>query len=388
MSKPKVLLLDGDTVQTLSVARSLKAINASVTIFCAHKLSYGYWSKFPDRKILIPMNYTDISFLNFILDFLKADYHDIIIPMFDDGASFLSINKSSIEALNVKVAVPEYQRFILAQNKGNLMEFCQINNIPHPKTRQLTSDNLQIAAEEIGFPSLLKPDISSGAKGIATIHNFEELKSKYYDALIRFGALSLQEYINNSGSYFNAMLYRSGNGIFSEVVIIEIKRYFPIKGGTSSFCCTVKNKEIEDICKSLLQQLGYVGFADFDLIKDTKSGEIKLLEINPRMPSSIHAAYISGINFPEIIVTDLLYEKMSPKEFKLGCNLRYLAMDIMWFIFNKNRFSSIPNWFNFFQRNTFYQDGSFKDPLPFFSGILMGLIKYSRLSYIKSKLKD
>ena len=36
--------------------------------------------------------------------------------------------------------------------------------------------------------------------------------------------------------------------------------------------------------------------------------------------------------------------------------LRYLGLDIMWFLKSGKRFSTAPGWFIFFGKNLFYQD--------------------------------
>ncbi len=383
----KVLLLDGDTVQTLSVAFSLKRINAYVTVFCKHRLSYGFWSRYPDKKVLVPHNYDDGDFFDFLLDFLSTDQQDVIIPLYDESLRFLSKNKILLVNHGVKIAVADYQKLILAQNKRALMLFCEENNIPHPETISLHPENLRFAADHIGFPSLIKPDVSSGARGIITVWSYEELIHEFSDAFEKYGPLSLQKYVANSGVYYSAMLYRNYDGIFSETVVVRIKRYFPVKGGTSCYCTTIISREIENICKLALNRLEWIGFADIDLIRDSNTGEIKLLEINPRIPSSIHAACISGVNFPDIITSDLVSGKLPQYQYSPGFNLRYLAMDVLWFIFSSNRFRSKPNWFKFHDRNTYYQDGSLSDPMPFISGMLMGIKKYSSLSYLKSKFR-
>lgn len=50
-----------------------------------------------------------------------------------------------------------------------------------------------------------------------------------------------------------------------------------------------------------MEILDWVGFADFDVLR-TKNGDFKIIEINPRVPASIRAAEISGVNFPALIV--------------------------------------------------------------------------------------
>jgi len=384
----KVLLLDGDTVQALSVLKSLKRSNASVTIFCEHRISFGYASRYSDLKVIAPpIKGNEPDFFDFISTFLKNNPHDLIIPLYNDSAEFLSSYKSEFDLLGIKTAIPEFENFIKAHDKEQLMEICKQNGISHPRTANPAKSSLAEAAEYVKFPMLIKPNLLSGARGIIYINNREELTNLYESAVKNYGECTLQEYINHTGIYYNAMLYRTKNGAFTESVVIKIIRYFPIKGGTSSYCVSVDYPEIVEECKKLLNVLDWHGFADVDLIEDKDTHEMKIIEINPRIPASIKAAEISGINYPQVILSDMMGQELPDFRFVPGMILRFFALDMMWFIFSKDRFSTKPSWFDFWNGKLYYQDGSFSDPLPMLSGILAGLTKYLNPKFRKSKFE-
>lgn len=52
-------------------------------------------------------------------------------------------------------------------------------------------------------------------------------------------------------------------------------------------------------------------------------GEYKVIEINPRVPASIHAAYIAGVNYPEMIVHDMKDEPILTYTYHIGKVLRF-----------------------------------------------------------------
>jgi predicted ATP-grasp superfamily ATP-dependent carboligase len=387
--KARILLLDGHTVQAYSASAALKKTGAIVTVFCDSKISYGYASKYPDHKVISPrINGDNSKFIDFLLEYLSKKPQDVIIPLFNDSAELLSKHKEQIELKNVKVAIPGWSMFIRAHNKELLMNICRENNIPHPRTVSLAGGITKEIAEQVGFPALIKPNISAGASGIKYVNNYHEFiekSGKLHDSKENY---TLQEYINHADFYFNVMIYRYEDGSFSEAVIIKIIRYFPIKGGSSSYSNVVDNDELVRICKKTLECIDWHGFADFDIIQDKTTNEYKIIEINPRVPSSLHAAYISGINFPEIIVNDNLNREKPASVFVNGKKLRYLSLDIMWFIFSKNRLRAHPSWFNFFEKNVAFQEGNIRDPLPILAGIAMGIAKYMSRSYRKKKLES
>ena len=231
------------------------------------------------------------------------EHFDVIIPMGDKGVSFLSKNKDVIEKkLNTRCACPEYSLLSLVEDKHRFMAFCQQNGIPHPKTAVVTTDNREKCAVKIGFPSLIKPDYSVGARGITRVNTINELCEKLPTVLEKYGPCTLQELIENEEYYFNVMLYRDKEGKFPGYAISKIIRMYPVHAGSSSCLITVENDELLQICKDCLDKLKWVGMADFDVLQRLDNKEYKIIEINARVPASLRAAAVSGVNFPELIV--------------------------------------------------------------------------------------
>ena len=381
----RVLLLDGHTVQALSVARSLKSAGYKVTAIIESRISYGYASRYVDEKIIYKSD--EISdFLSFLLDFLKKNPQDVILPLYNDSAEFLSKHKERIEEeTGVKCAVTDIDTFMAAHDKSRLMEICRVHGLPHPRTANISYESVKSAVEYVGFPAMIKPNISAGAKGIVLVKDEGELSRKLPEILDNYGPSTLQEYIDHNGVYYNVMLYRDRNGKSHGGVVLEIMRYFPLKGGTSCYCKTIRNDALVDVCRDALNSLNWWGFADFDLMQ-AKDGSYKIIEINPRVPASIHGAAISNVNFPQLIVEDCTGLPLSEVEYMPDKEMRFMGLDVMWFVFSPCRFSFSPSWFKFWGKNIFYQDGSFKDPLPMLMGCVSGILKYLNPAVRRAKL--
>lgn len=365
-----VLLLGGG-LQGLSFGESLfkkKDINVSVVSneyeivksrFFLHKYinkesSYGEWLK----------------------DIFGKERFDVIIPMGDKSASYLSKNRTEIEKeYNTKCAVPDYSVLSVVEDKSSFMAFCETHDIPHPRTRKLLKENINDVAREIHFPALIKPDYSVGARGITRVNSLDELQSRFHEISNKYGTCTLQEFIDNPDYYYNVMMYRDEKGSVLGCAIIKIIRMYPIGAGSSSCCITVENKELERLCEMTLEKLEWVGMADFDVLQRKDTGEYKIIEINPRVPASLRAAYISGVNFPEIIVDGAMKLPIDSYCYSPGKTLRYLGLDILWFIKSPKRFSVFPSWFNFVGKNIYYQDMMWTDPSTWYTCFVSGLKK-------------
>lgn len=349
---PIKVLIVGGGLQGISCARSLKETGYEASMLTGRH-DYASKSTALSNSFLFD-NKIGLSDLKKLLD---EHYFDVILPMSDSMAFLLANNKKSLQSkYGVKCAVPDLDVLNIAGDKTKLMEFCSFNDFPHPRTINLKNG----IPDNFVWPALLKPERSVGARGIVKVNSVTEVKEKYPLTKAKFGECQLQEFIDNPGPYFNVMLYRSKEGKILGHTILKIIRYYPINGGSSSMCRTVNDYELLKICSDVLEKLGYVGFADFDVLQ-TKNGDYKIIEINPRVPASLRGAAISGINFPDIIVSDTLELPPRKYEYEPGKILRYLGLDILWFLKSDKRFSSSPSWFRFFGRNIYYQEGGWKD---------------------------
>ncbi len=373
------------------MAWALHKLDVKVFAITEGRINAGYASRYINKKIVCPHYevYGD-EYKAFLFDFLRRQTIHAIIPLGDKSAYFLSQHKPEIEAeFHAACLVQDAPLFNLARNKQKLMALCEQEGFPHPRTRKIENNEASIraAADYVGFPAVLKPDVGMGARGIVLVDNVEEIRQKISIALEVYKTCTLQRFIKNNGIYYNVMLYRDEDGKILNHTIMQIMRYFPIKGGTSCYCKTIDDANLVKICSDVLEHLNWVGFADFDIIQEEGSNAMKILEINPRIPASIHSASVSGVNFPKMMVEGALHLPIETYQYHPGKEIRFFGLDVMWFLFSPDRFRFKPSWFKFWGKNVFYQDGSWRDPLPMLMGCLEGVAKYMNPSFRKAKLK-
>lgn len=365
------ILLFGGGLQGLSFGESLYKQEGYELSSISNGFDIGK-SRFFKRVFTIDPSGYDAT-LNKVF---SESHFDVIVPMGDATVSYLSKHKKDIECrYHTKCAVVDEDVLYVVADKSRFMEFCKENSLPHPKTAAISEDKFDAVAKEIGFPSLIKPDFSVGARGITRVNSLEELKSQYSKVSEKYGPCTLQEFIDNPDYYYNVMMYRDSGGNCDNCVVIKIVRMYPIKAGSSSCCISVENPELVAICKKVLDKLNWVGMADFDVLQRKETLEYKIIEINPRVPASLRAAFISGVNFPEMIVRDAVGEERRHYHYKPGKTLRYLGLDLLWLAKSKKLFGNNPSWFLFFSRDVYYQDIFKHDPSTWYSWLVMGLKK-------------
>ena len=310
---------------------------------------------------------------------LEQGQYDVLLPISDFTVPFISQHKNEIEErYHVKCAVPDYDQVYIVEDKSRFMDFCQKNNIPHPLTVRLTEGSLEDVAQEIGFPALIKPDYSVGARGITRVNTLDDLRREYPIVSKKYGTCTLQEFVDNKEYYYNVMLYRNKTGKILASAILKIVRMYPVGAGSSSCCVTVENEELIKICSDCLDKLNWVGMADFDVLQRLDNGEYKIIEINARVPASLRGASISGVNFPDIIVNDIMGNDVPQYTYTPGKTMRYMGLDLMWLLKSPNRFSTTPSWFKFFGKNLFYQDIYREDISTWWTWLAEGVKKISK----------
>lgn len=376
------VLLFGGFVQVLSAAASLKQCGHKVFV-AAEKDAVAKKARCIEKYIEFDKSASIDIVHQHLLELCLSEEIDVIIPMEDDYAVLLSQLKNRIEQeTKAKCAIANPDLYTLVSDKAALLAFCKQHNIGHPKTEPI-SNNYEWLAKSVGFPALIKPNHSEGSKGIVLVNDRKELEEKAPSIIAEYGECTLQEYIQND-HYYNLMLYRTTSGVFSEHVILKILRYYPIKGGSSCLAVSIENEKMLDMCKHLLDALNWVGMADFDILEKGE-GDFRIIEINPRVPASLRGAEMSGVNFPHIIVSDLLMGGVPHYDYLPGNYLRFLGLDIAWFLSSPNRLKCSPSWFKFFGKQLYYEDGGWRDRSAMLTYIWSGIKKQLSPEFRKSK---
>lgn len=383
--KNTVLLLDGGGSQTLPIAESLYKKGHKVHIFYEHKLSYGYATRYSSKKTQSPPIKKEELYFNFFKEYVITNLIDVVIPLSDPSAMFLSKNKDFFLEF-CRFIAPDYETFIKGYNKNILMGICRKYGFPIPKTIDLQVIGID-AAKDFFFPALLKPNMTTGGRGMKLLTSKNELELVYEKNVKDFGYCHLQELIAPGGRQFKVQLFLDEKHQLINSSVIHKQRFYPVSGGSSCFNTTICHDPVVDICYAVLKKIGWIGFADFDLIEDPRDGIIKIMEINPRIPACIKSAIKSGIDYADIIVESSMGREIKKYCYVPGRQLRHLGFDILWFINSEDRFKASPSWFNFLNRKQSFQDISLCDPLPFVYGTLGNIKKMSNESFRKSKSK-
>lgn len=387
----KVLILDGGAAHAMAIAECLKKSGYIVAVLCDNMDEYGYHSKFMDERYIGPDSH-DKGYAEWMLDFLREHHFDVLIPTSDTSAEFMSFYKEELLKLT-GVLMPDKDIFKKGYDKNELMKICRENGFPHPLTVDLKGFNgLKVQGRQevqelkkFPYPGLLKPNLTSGGRGMTLVNSYEELQKVFPAIHAQYGDCHLQQYIKAGGRQVKVQIMTDGKGDVAYSSVIWKQRYYPVNGGSSCCNVTIDNPEIADICGKVLKSIGWIGFADFDLIENPETGELLIMEINPRIPACVRSAFKSGVDYATMIADMTLGKPLREYTYSPGKRLRHLGFDVLWFLTSPNRFKTKPSWFNFFGKDLYYQDWIMGDFSAFFWGTWGNFKKQMNPDFRKSK---
>lgn len=382
--KEKILLLNGEAVQTLIIARTLNKAGYEVHLICNGTENYGYHTKYAAKRTVVDTE-DEAAYLESVKQYVKENGIATIIPMNDEGSTFMSRYKRELEKV-VPILLPDWEIYEKGYDKNLLMSICADKGYPHPKTIDLEKVSYEcITEKEMSFPAVIKPNYTTGGRGMTLVGNPTELKEKYPAIREQYGECHLQHFVSAGGRQIKVQVFidpRSGKTYTS---VIHKQRFYPEKGGSSSCNITIKDDHIAEICTNVLRDIGWEGFADFDLIEDPDDGELKIMEINPRVPACIQSSILSGMDYGVMIADVSLGKPLKTYIYKPGKKLRHIGFEMLWFLNSPNRWKTKPCWFNWIDPNLSFQDFYWRDPLPFIYGTAGNIKKQRSDEFRKAK---
>jgi D-aspartate ligase len=208
-------------------------------------------------------------------------------------------------------------------NKTDFYRTCEQLGVPHPVTRVMTpadagdpqwGDDLPFA-----FPVILKPSntdiyprlsfagkqkvylLDTAAEVRETAHRIFE--AGYDDDLI------VQEYIDGGEEVMrvaNTYSDRNGRMRFASVGQVVLADHDPTMVGNNNAILSVDDGQLAESLRHLLDAVGYVGTANFDVMVDSE-GIGRVLELNLRQGATSYYARAASGNIVECFVTDWIH---------------------------------------------------------------------------------
>lgn len=355
MPAPKILITDCWTRKALSAVRSLGKEGIEIHAVSHTYIAPAIHSKYVKKKYIFPFpEDCPKDYEGKFLELIRKEKFDCIITL-DEAATEIALeNRAEIENYST-LPLPSMEAFKSANNKWEVIKIAGSLGVPVPESYLPENDDeISAAIEKLRFPMIIKATNGSGSRGVKKIGNKEEFDKYYPEIKEKYGTPILQELIPTEGQGHGVgCLVDKGQTIVS--FSYKRLREYPVNGGPSTLRESTDNPLVKEYSRKLLEKLNWDGVAMVEFKMDVRDNTPKLMEINPRFWGSLQLAQVSGINFPYLLY--LFSQKLPVPEQSYKTNIRcrwVIPGDIFHFLTNPKRFKIQPSFFNFFDKDTYY----------------------------------
>lgn len=318
----RVLLFAGD-INVYSVARAFYDEYGVVPKV------YGKYNAFPCANSKI-MDYTanyeadqGSVFMDLVQEY-ALDHSSKKIILMGCGDSYVQLIADYKNDFPENVLTPTINGDLMRNltHKEKFYQRCEEFGVPYPKTfvhRKELAGNFELP---FAAPFIVKP--SNGIaywenpfpsqKKVFKCDTREELNSVlaliyeagYEDSII------IQDFIPGDDTYMRVLTnYSDGKGQVKMMCLghVLLEEHTPHGIGNHAVIITEEETKIERKYKEFLEDIGYIGFSNFDIKYDQRDNEYKVFEINTRQGRSNYYVTGSGTNIAKLVVDDLIMNK-------------------------------------------------------------------------------
>ncbi len=338
---PKILVTDAGRGSAVAIIRSLGRKGYRVVAADANPKSLGFRSRYAHESLVYPAPETHPDeFCDAMLRAVKTLGVDLIIPVTDLTQQPLAHARAEF-AGKCRLAIANPEALAVVTDKDKTVELAQQLGVPVPKTFTVyTAAEAQAVAAELGWPVVLKPQISRLLREGEGIEKYKVTYAGNSDELAKTMselegrcAVLLQRYLPGEGHGVELLLHEGRPlAAFQHHRLREV----PVTGGPSSYRESFRlDPQLYDYSVRLLSALRWTGLAMVEF--KVGVGRAELMEINGRVWGSLPLAVASGMDFPALLA-QLHFEgptAITPNlnsNYKIGLKCRDLGRDFSWMV--------------------------------------------------------
>ncbi len=221
------------------------------------------------------------------------DLRPVLIPCSDDFVWWLNDSRESVEQ-HADFLIPSSDMLELIADKSNFYRYAMKHNLPLPPTRFVTTRaEMEQAANELGFPILIKPPRktpewmqASGELKALKVEIFDDLCKIDWKLLTGTTELIVQKWISGPDANMHSLyvcLDRDSQPQTTSIVAKKLRQW-PPDVGVGALAVEVAIDEVVQMGLGILRQLGYVGPGSIQFKQDSISNKFYVIEINSRLP--------------------------------------------------------------------------------------------------------
>lgn len=300
--RERVLVLDARAISALATARRLD--QNGLEVHCGEEFSHtitGYSrSTAASHTYPSPDKYPG-AFQDSLGSLIEKFEFDFVVPARDSTTRLLAEMANSLpETTQTLLDSPEQIERL--QDKRQFAKLASKHRIPIPDTYLPEEQGIEYVQQHADFPVVVKPTNESGARGIRRVEHPGDLPDTYRAARASDGDVIVQEVVDHSGGHFSIGTVFDRDGVPRAIHAYEELIQYPDSGGPAIRARSIAIEPWVHEMLGFLEELSWTGPAHMDVLFDPDDGTYKLLEVNPRLWSSIALTIDSGVDIPGVML--------------------------------------------------------------------------------------
>jgi len=320
----RVLITDGAYKHTLGAVRSLAQAGFEVDVIGSRRCLTG-WSRYHSKVAYRQDRFNDET-INEFVSFLGNSNYDVLLPIGARSVQLVSRHRAIIEE-HCSIPLPSAKAIELCLDKEETNRFAATLGVKVPQTWSFKClSELEAHIAEIAFPVVVKGKSEIVKDRPFYANNTDQLVEKI--SVWGKGLSSekmpfpiIQQFIDGVGVGFFA-LYQQGK--CKRVFMHRRLRETPPSGGASSCAVSIYDADLLQVGKKILDALEWHGVAMVEFKREKSTGDLYLMEINPKFWGSLDLALASGVDFPVLDVRMAMGEQIPySDQYKIGLKFHW-----------------------------------------------------------------
>ncbi len=247
----------------------------------------------------------DPQFFDRALELIAREQVSLILPTSGFDTFIYSQRKTELRQRGVIAIVSDYDVVETCRDKAKFHRRVH-GRFPLPETAL-------DGTEAVSFPCFVKPVRGKGSRGAALCRNADELARHLQES----SGVLVQEYLPGEEYSIDVLSDLDGKPL----VAVPRARLL-VRDGISMRGRVFHDRYIEEACLDLARFLGLAGATCMQM-KRAADGNLKFIEVNPRMGGSTIFATLAGVNFAQLQVEIAMGRPVEIPAFRDLTVLRY-----------------------------------------------------------------
>jgi len=316
----RILVLDGHSPAALAFTRSLGRAGHWVAVGAQTNIhAPALVSRYCRLAFRYPVSTDDAAgFIDFLLDFLRQQSVELVVPMTDWTISPLSQYRDRFCEVS-KLALGPHAALETSSDKFQTISIARELGVPIPKTVLIRSATDLETIETANFPVVVKDRFSARWQGnrarfgsVSYAYSEDDLLKQVEERLAAAGDVLVQEFVPGTGVGFSS--FAVGGELYAPFEWVRVREVDPRGSGSSARKSVSLSPEILEFSCSLIGRVGFQGICMVEFKRHHTMGRPVLMEINGRPWGSLQLPIESGIDYPRFLVDWYLEGKLPPVE--------------------------------------------------------------------------